>query len=80
MLNFEIEESYSPRYPQAATMTDKDVRRIKAVFDKAQKISDDFIIIKLSDKVASQLNIQVEQSPQTFIQTLLKDYHYYSTR
>lgn len=80
MLDFEIEESYSPRYPQAATMTDKDMRRIKAVFDKAQRGSDHFIIIKLSDKVASQLNIQLEQSPQTFIQTLLKDYHYYSTR
>jgi uncharacterized RDD family membrane protein YckC len=80
MLNFEIEESYNPRYPQVATMTDKDMRRIKAVFDKAQRESDHFIILKLSDKVASQLNIQLEQSPQTFIQTLLKDYHYYSTR
>lgn len=75
---FEIDDSYLPQYPQVATLKDGDLRRIKSIFDKAQQDGDHSIIIKLADKVASQLEIETKQSPQTFIQTVLKDYQYYS--
>ncbi|MBZ9628603.1 RDD family protein [Psychroflexus sp. CAK1W] len=75
---FEIDDSYLPQYPQVATLKDDDLRRIKSIFDKAQQDGDHSIIIKLAAKVASQLEIETKQSPQTFIQTVLKDYQYYS--
>ncbi|SDG83738.1 RDD family protein [Psychroflexus sediminis] len=76
---FDIDDSYRPQYPQVATLKDKDLRRIKSIFEKAQKNSEHSILVKLADKVASQLQIKTEQSPITFIQTVLKDYQYYST-
>lgn len=75
---FEIDDFYLPQYPQVATLKDDDLRRIKSIFDKAQQDGDHSIIIKLAAKVASQLEIETKQSPQTFIQTVLKDYQYYS--
>ena len=76
---FEIDESYSPQYPQVATLKDKDLRRIKSIFEKAQRDENEAIFNKLSEKVSEQLGVDVNQSPQTFIKTVLKDYQYYST-
>ena len=76
---FEIEDSYVPQYPQVATLKDKDLRKIKSIFEKAQKDGDHSIIVKLANKVEGQLQIQTQQSSQTFIKTVLKDYQYYST-
>jgi uncharacterized RDD family membrane protein YckC len=76
---FEIDDSYLPHYPQVATLNDKDLRRIKSIFDKAKNESDHAIMVKLADKIKSQLQIQTNQSSQTFIQTVLKDFQYYST-
>lgn len=75
---FEIDDSYLPHFPQVARLKDSDLRRIKSIYDKAQQNGDHSILIKLADKVASQLEIETEQSSQTFIQTVLKDYQYYS--
>ncbi|NEV93521.1 RDD family protein [Psychroflexus sp. YR1-1] len=77
---FEIDASYLPHYPQVATLKDEDVRRIKSVYDKAEKDGDHAILIKLADKVAGQLQVENSQSSKTFIQTVLKDYQYYSTQ
>ncbi|MFD0931216.1 RDD family protein [Psychroflexus salinarum] len=74
---FEIDDTYSPQYPQVATLKDEDLRRIKSIFEKAKK--DQTILDKLSSKVAKQLDVEITQSPQSFIQTVLKDYQYYST-
>lgn len=76
---FEIDDAYLPQYPQVATLKDEDLRRIKSIFDKAQRDGDHAIIIKLAEKVESQLEIETNQSPTSFIQTVLKDYQYYST-
>lgn len=78
--DFEIDSSYLPTYPQVSTLSDKDMRRIKSIFDKAEEETDHAIIIKLAKKIASQLQIQTEQAPQPFIKTVLQDYQYYSTR
>ncbi|MFO7745219.1 MAG: RDD family protein [Psychroflexus sp.] len=74
---FEIDDTYSPQYPQVATLKDEDLRRIKSIFEKAKK--DQTILDKLSSKVAKQLDVEITQSPQSFIKTVLKDYQYYST-
>lgn len=76
---FEIDETYQPVYPQVATLKDEDLRRIKSIFDKAHRDGDHSIIIKLSEKVMNQLQIETQQSSVTFLQTVLKDYQYYST-
>lgn len=76
---FEIDDSYLPQYPQVATLKDEDLRRIKSIFDKAKREEDHSIMVKLAEKVKSQLQVEADLSSQSFIQTVLKDYQYYST-
>lgn len=79
MLNVEIDDTYEPVFPQVAKLKDKDLRRIKSIFEKAKQDDDQIIMEKLSYKVAEQLEVTMDKSPQTFIETILKDYQYYST-
>jgi uncharacterized RDD family membrane protein YckC len=76
---FDIDDSYQPQYPQVATFKDQDIRRIKSIYEKSLSSQDEEIIHKLAEKVSKQLQLQNEQSPLTFIKTVLKDYQYYST-
>jgi uncharacterized RDD family membrane protein YckC len=76
----EVEDNYTPHYPQVASLSDADLRRIKSIFDKAQQAEDHVIFEKLSEKIKSQLDVESSASPKTFIQTVLKDHHYYSTQ
>ncbi|WP_019038578.1 RDD family protein [Psychroflexus tropicus] len=76
---YEIDDNYKPLYPQVAQLKDQDLRKIKVIYDKAQMKGDHSIIIQLAEKVKRQIHVETEQSSQTFIKTILKDYQYYST-
>jgi uncharacterized RDD family membrane protein YckC len=76
---FEIDDTYTPQYPQVATLNDEDLRRIKSIYDNAQQDKNQDILDKLSHKVAKQLEVEITQSSQSFIKIVLKDYQYYST-
>ena len=75
---FEIDENYTPHYAQVASLKDKDIRRIKSIYEKATQKRDEKIIIKLADKVAKQLGVEPTQSSSTFIKIVLKDFQYYN--
>lgn len=74
----EVEEAYTPVFTNVTLLTDKDVRLIKDTFLIAKK-SHDFKTIKaLRDKVESLLSTQSELYDTQYIDTVLKDYNFFT--
>ncbi|MFN2262072.1 MAG: RDD family protein [Psychroflexus sp.] len=76
--NMQLPENYIPKYPQVTVFEDKDMRKIKSIFEDAKLRGEHNIIIKLSNKVASEMKITPEESPLTFVDIVLKDYTFYT--
>lgn len=76
----EVEEKYEPMFTNVTVLTDKDVRLIKETYQIAKK-SNDFKTLKaLRDKVESILKTKSELYDAPYLDTVLKDYNYYTQR
>ncbi|MFK7812207.1 MAG: RDD family protein [Maribacter sp.] len=76
----EVEEAYNPVFTNVTILTDKDVRLIKETYLIAQK-SHDFKTLKtLRDKVESLLGTSSELYDKQYIDTVLKDYNFFTQR
>jgi len=74
----EVEENYQPKFIMVTKLTDKDVRLIKETFLIARR-SNDFKTLKaLRVKVESVLEVESELYDRQFIDTVLKDYNYFT--
>ncbi len=76
----ELAENYQPRYPQVMQLSDKDINTLKGIISAVRKKSDYDLSIRIAARIRSKLQIQDDQDSLEFLQTLLKDYNYYSTR
>jgi len=76
----ELTEDYQPRYPQVMQLSDKDVNTLKGIINSVRKKSDYDLSIRIASRIRSKLQIEDDQDSLDFLQTLLKDYNYYSTR
>jgi hypothetical protein len=75
----ELEEEYKPKYPLVIKLSDNDARIIKETFHSAIKTADHAIIVKLTHKIEQVTGIKNDlDSQREFIQTILKDYNYYT--
>ncbi|MDO6812561.1 RDD family protein [Tenacibaculum soleae] len=74
----DILDNYTPIYSQVTLLTDNDIHTIKKVYHDARKKRNHQVIVKLSKKVKEITNITTEQTPMDFIDTVIKDYHYYA--
>jgi uncharacterized RDD family membrane protein YckC len=75
------DETYTPLYPEAARLSDRDVSIIKEslkVYHKGEE-QDSWLIQSLADKVQSLLGIRTQQTYVDFLRTVLKD-HAHLTR
>ncbi|MFK5983399.1 MAG: RDD family protein, partial [Flavobacteriaceae bacterium] len=74
----EVEETYNPKFIMVTKLTDKDVRLIKETFIIAKR-SNDFKTLKaLRVKVESVLDTQSDLYDRQFLDTVLKDYNYFT--
>lgn len=74
----EVEDTYVPIFTNVTLLTDKDVRLIKETFTLAKK-SNDFKTLKaLRDKVESILMTNSELYDNQYLETVLKDYNYFT--
>lgn len=76
----ELSDDYRPRYPQVMQLTDKDINTLKGIISAVRKKSDYDLSIRIAARIRSKLQIEDDQDSLDFLQTLLKDYNYYSTR
>lgn len=75
----DIGEEYKPKYPLVIKLSDNDARIIKETFHTALKKSDYEILTKLTIKIEQVTGIKNDlESKKEFIQTILKDYNYYT--
>jgi uncharacterized RDD family membrane protein YckC len=75
----EVETSYQPRYKQVMQLSDRDINTLKSIIETVRKKNDYELAFRISERIQSKLNIQSNQEPFEFLQTLLKDYNYYAT-
>lgn len=75
----EVEATYQPRYPQVMQLSDRDINTLKNIIETVKKRNDHDLSLKIADRIKSKLKMQSDQDSLDFLQTLLKDYNYYST-
>jgi uncharacterized RDD family membrane protein YckC len=76
----ELETNYQPRFPQVMHLTDKDINTLKSIIGTVRKKSDYDLSMRIGERIKSKLHIQSDQDSLDFLETLLKDYNYYSTQ
>jgi len=74
----EVEATYQPRYPQVMQLSDRDINTLKNIIETVKKRNDFDLSLKIADRIKSKLKMQSDQDSLDFLQTLLKDYNYYS--
>lgn len=75
----EINDDYKPTYPLVIKLSDNDVRIIKEHFVKAKASRDIDLLGKLTDKIESVAGIKNQSGNHVdFINTIIKDYNYYT--
>jgi uncharacterized RDD family membrane protein YckC len=74
----ELTEVYEPKFINVTKLTDKDVRLIKETYLIAISSTDYKTLNALRKKIESILEIKSEFYDKQFIETILKDYNYYT--
>ena len=74
----EVEESYEPKFLTVTQLTDKDARLIKETYQIALRSNDFKTLNMLRKKVCEVLDIESDLYDKQFIDTILKDYHYFT--
>jgi uncharacterized RDD family membrane protein YckC len=75
----EVEATYQPRYPQVMQLSDRDINTLKSIIETVKRKGDYELAMRISDRIKSKLKMESDQESLDFLQTLLKDYNYYST-
>ena len=73
-----IEEDYVPKYPQVTVFTDADMQKIKTIYAEARRFGKHNVILKLSQKLSTTMQVTPEETPLNFVNRVLKDYNYYT--
>lgn len=76
----EVADNYVPSFPQIMRLSDKDINAIKSILENARKRADYNMAANAADKIKSHLQINDSRSPFDFLDVLLKDYNYLSTK
>ncbi|HYK43589.1 MAG TPA: hypothetical protein VEV83_00370, partial [Parafilimonas sp.] len=69
-----------PRFKEVMRLSDRDMNVIKGILDNSRKYNNFDIAARTSDKIRSLLNITDYEEPVEFLETLLKDYNYFSNQ
>ena len=76
----DVADSYVPSFPQIMQLSDKDINAIKSILETARKKDDFHMAETASNKIKSHLKIESTMPPFDFLDVLLKDYNYLSTK
>lgn len=73
-----LPDNYQPKYPQVTLFSDEDIQKANRIFKKAKNTSNHKVILMLSEKLAAEMNVQLEEKPIAFVERVLMDYTYYN--
>lgn len=77
---FELTEDYKPKYTNVLRLSDRDMNLVKGVLDAAVKQNNKALLFRTTAKIREVLNIQEYEDDVVFLENILKDYNYLSTR
>lgn len=75
-----VADNYIPSFPQIMQLSDKDINAIKSILETARKKGDFNMADTAVNKIKAHLQIDSNMSPFDFLEVLLKDYNYLSTK
>ena len=76
----ELSDDYHPRYPQVMQLSDKDINTLKSIINSVSRTGNYDLSMRIADRIRTKLQLSSDQDSLEFLQTLLMDYNYYSTR
>ncbi len=76
----EVADTYVPAFPQVMRLSDRDMNAIRTILGNATKRNDYMLADRTAYKIKSVLNIESPLSAFDFLETVMKDYNYLSTR
>lgn len=71
---------YQPHFPQILKLSDKDLNKVKELLDKAIISGNSELAYRVSARVREVLHIETDMEPMVFLETVLNDYNYYTTK
>lgn len=77
-LVMDLPEDYEPSYPQVTVFRDSEIQTIKNLYMEARYNGNHNVILKLANRVASVMEVTMEETPIKFIDKVVKDYNYYT--
>ncbi|MBL4663872.1 MAG: RDD family protein, partial [Flavobacteriaceae bacterium] len=77
-LLIDIPDGYVPTYPQVTVFTDREMQTIKSIFMEAKLKGNHNVILKLTKRVNTVMDTTSEETPIKFIDTVIKDYNFYT--
>jgi uncharacterized RDD family membrane protein YckC len=80
MVFLELNDDYKPKFKEVMRLSDRDMNTIKGVLNNCRRYKTFDIAARMSEKIRGVLNISDNQEPVEFLETLLKDYNYFSNQ
>jgi len=74
----DIPEGYVPTYPQVTVFSDREMQTIKSVFMEAKRMGSHNVVLKLAEQVTTVMEATTEETPIKFLDTVIKDYNFYT--
>ncbi|WP_203292581.1 RDD family protein [Luteirhabdus pelagi] len=74
----DIPDDYVPTYPQVTVFSDAEMQTIKNLYQQARFKGQHNVILKLSDRISSVMDVSFETKPVVFVDTVIKDYSFYT--
>jgi uncharacterized RDD family membrane protein YckC len=75
-----VSDSYVPSFPQIMQLSDRDINAIKSILETARKRGDFTMAESAAHKIKTHLKIDSTMPAFDFLDVLLKDYNYLSTK
>ena len=76
----ELSEHYKPRYPQVMQLSDRDINTLKNIIVTVKRKNDHELANRIAQRIMSKTKMETDQYAIDFLETLLLDYNYYSTK
>lgn len=76
----ELNEGYKPKFKEVMLLSDRDMNTIKGVLNNCRRYKTFDVAARMSEKIREVLHISDYHEPVEFLETLLKDYNYYSNQ
>jgi uncharacterized RDD family membrane protein YckC len=74
------EINYTVSYPAVTSLSDKDIQLIKEALLHISKTNNLYLAYPVAEKVKKMLNIETNLDPSHFLQTVVADYNYLTSR